>query len=60
MATQIAPGAARDEDVEYMSGGRSFQTDCSILRSTSNYLNSPLISEVVMTSGPDSRSPSLQ
>lgn len=58
MATQIAPGAARDEDVEYMSGGRKFQTDCSILRSTSNYLNSPLIrdlycNEGLRLSGPD-------
>jgi ubiquinone biosynthesis protein COQ4 len=58
MATQTAPGAARDEDVEYMSGGRSFQTDCSVLRSTSTYLNSPLIrdlycNEGLRRSGPD-------
>jgi ubiquinone biosynthesis protein Coq4 len=46
------------DDVEYMRGGRSFQTSCSILRSTSKYLNSPVIRELygnegLRLSGPD-------
>jgi ubiquinone biosynthesis protein COQ4 len=46
------------DDLEYMSGGRRFETSCSILRSTSKYLNSPMIREVLCnealrTSGPD-------
>jgi ubiquinone biosynthesis protein COQ4 len=46
------------DDVDYMMGGRSFQTSCSILRSTSKYLNSPLVrellsNEALRTSGPD-------
>ena len=58
MASRTAAGSGREEDVQYMSGGRSFQTDCSVLRSTSKYLNSPLIrdlycNEGLRLSGPD-------
>lgn len=57
MATTVGQGA-REEDVDYMRGGRSFHTDCSVLRSTSAYLNSPLIrdlycNEGLRRSGPD-------
>jgi ubiquinone biosynthesis protein COQ4 len=58
MATQGKAAGDRDEDVDYMRGGRTFQTDCSVLRSTSQYLNSPLIrdlycNEGLRRSGPD-------
>jgi ubiquinone biosynthesis protein Coq4 len=46
------------DDVDYMRGGRSFQATSSILMSTSKYLNSPLMREVLCNealrcSGPD-------
>ena len=33
------------DDEAYMTGGMTFQTDCSVLRSTSKYLNSPVLRE---------------
>jgi ubiquinone biosynthesis protein Coq4 len=51
MATQEVPGAVRDEDVEYMRGGRSVQSESSLLRSTSKYLNSPLIRDLYCNEG---------
>ncbi len=56
MNTQEKPDLRNDLD--YMRGGRSFQTDCSILRSTSEYLNSAVIRELhsnegLRKSGPD-------
>jgi len=52
------------DDLDYMTGGRRFETSCSILRSTSKYLNSPVIrdvlcNEALRTSGPDVLSTSL-
>ena len=52
------------DDVDYMRGGRVFETSSSILRSTSKYLNSPLLREVFCNeglrhSGPDVISTSL-
>jgi ubiquinone biosynthesis protein COQ4 len=46
------------DDMEYMTGGRQFETSCSILRSTSKYLNDPVIRDIycnegLRTSGPD-------
>jgi ubiquinone biosynthesis protein COQ4 len=46
------------DDEAYMTGGLTFHTDCSILRSTSKYLNSPVIRDIycnegLRVSGPD-------
>jgi ubiquinone biosynthesis protein COQ4 len=46
------------DDVDYMRGGKAFNANSSILRSTSKYLNSPLVREVwsnegLRCSGPD-------
>jgi hypothetical protein len=51
MATQTASDAARDEDVDYMRGGRELRSDCSVLRSTSKYLNSALIRDLYCNEG---------
>jgi len=51
-------GARPHDDLDYMTGGRRFETSCSVLRSTSKYLNSALVrellsNEALRTSGPD-------
>lgn len=51
-------GSRPYDDIDYMRGGRGFNANSSILRSTSRYLNSPLVREVwanegLRCSGPD-------
>jgi ubiquinone biosynthesis protein COQ4 len=49
--TTAEPAGKSYDDMEYMTGGLSFHSDSSLLRSTSKYLNSPLIRDLYTNEG---------